>query len=183
MLHFSYYYYVPRSVVDQRTVFSLPAASLNSETLARLILDAPANSELALHSLVQIGSDIGHIPMIDLATSARAHLDKLRSVMPNEIFDQMVWFSSGRSFHGYGRRLLTPGGWQEFMGRLLLANPPMVNPIVDPRWVGHRLVAGYSALRWTKNTPHYITYPEIVISQSKAPQGPPGLLGQTSLSR
>lgn len=49
------------------------------------------------------------------------------------------------------------------MGKLFLATQVGVPPTVDPRWVGHRLIAGYAALRWTKNTPHYVDTPKKLI--------------------
>jgi hypothetical protein len=35
------------------------------------------------------------------------------------------------------------------MGRLLLLNLPEKPCLVDTRWVGHRLIGGYAALRWS----------------------------------
>ena len=100
-----------------------------------------------------------HIPMADMATNAKAPLIKLQTLLEHTGFGGFKWYSSGRSFHGYGDRLLSDSDWIRLMGALLLSNQRGMNPIVDPRWIGHRLLAGYSTLRWTKNTKHYIDYP------------------------
>lgn len=97
--------------------------------------------------------------MIDLSTSSRAHLKKLLAYLGESVFYGFSWYESGRSFHGYGSRLLTKSEWIEFMGILLLSNQKDLKPTVDPRWIGHRLIGGYSALRWTKNTYHYLNFP------------------------
>ncbi|MBP8273206.1 MAG: hypothetical protein KAY59_02190 [Acidobacteria bacterium] len=44
----------------------------------------------------------------------------------------------------------------------LLQNAPDPNELVDSRWIAHRLVAGYSALRWTGNQEHYLAEPRIL---------------------
>jgi len=156
---FSYYHYRPQSVIDERRVFSIVARTLNEELVFDLMKQTPHDMELALHSRVQVAGKIWHLPMIDMSTSARAHLEKLRATLSARIFESLVWFKSGRSFHGYSLVLLSEREWIQFMGGLLLCNLPKMHPTVDPRWIGHRLVAGYSALRWTRNTTQYLQFP------------------------
>ena len=116
--------------------------------------------ELALHSNVEVvGNESLHLVMVDMSTTARAHLEKLRAFLGDNFYQQIAWYSSGRSFHGYGTELLPQQDWYKFMGLLLLANQPHLGATVDPRWIGHRLLAGYAALRWTKNTSHYLGVP------------------------
>lgn len=100
--------------------------------------------------------------MVDFATRSRAQLPKLNEYLGSKVADSMLWFDSGRSFHGYGATLVTATEWRQLMGRLLLANKPNLLPLIDPRWVGHRLIAGYSALRWSCNTSQYIQPPQLV---------------------
>jgi hypothetical protein len=45
------------------------------------------------------------------------------------------------------------------MGSLLLLNKPSGFKLIDERWVGHRIMAGYSALRWSCNTKQYKKMP------------------------
>lgn len=163
-LYFSFYAYSPQTVADDRSVFRVPVEQfLDPKFMSEFLASVPAGQEAAIHSSVEL-ADGGtrHLVLVDMATSSKAHLEKLRVFLGDHFFQRMVWFSSGRSFHGYGADLLTDHEWVQFMGLLLLANKPRLEPTVDPRWIGHRLKAGYSALRWTKNTSHYIISPSRV---------------------
>jgi len=73
-----------------------------------------------------------------------------------------VVYNSGSSFHGYWVTLLEQEAWPQFLGGLLLRNLPAARQIVDDRWVGHSLIQGYSALRWTKKTDRYKSMPQAV---------------------
>ncbi|MCB4346308.1 hypothetical protein LA345_20650 [Burkholderia vietnamiensis] len=136
---------------------------LDSQRVGAMIDGAPAGHELAFHSDVRLSSgETRHVVMVDMATSSKAHLDKLRAFLGDNFFQRITWYASGRSFHGYGEDLLSSDEWVKFMGLLLLVNKPHMEPTVDPRWIGHRLLAGFSALRWTKNTSHYLLPPSLV---------------------
>lgn len=160
-LSLSFYEYHPQTVDDMRTAWTMLREDFVDPLIMSEFVDsAPKNQECALHSIVKlVDGEVRHLVMVDMATSAKAHLEKLRAVMGNHLFATMAWYDSGRSFHGYGEDLLTEREWFRFMGLLLLANKPKLEPTVDPRWIGHRLLAGYSALRWTKNTKHYLLPP------------------------
>ena len=160
---FSHYTYKRNTIEDNRTTFKISAKSITEDFLIDLCDKTPSGNNLAFHSTVYFNNGITkHIPMIDLATRAVGVISKILNVLPNELANKMIWFESGRSLHGYGTYLITPQSWMHFMGRLLLANQPQQHPVVDPRWIGHRLIAGYSALRWTKNTDDYIQIPQLV---------------------
>lgn len=163
----SYYSYQPQTVAESRTTWAISSAEfLQSASIEKIIAATPEGHELALHSNVRmLDGEERHLVMIDMSTGARAHLEKLRSFLGDHFFQQLAWFSSGRSFHGYGSVLLSKDDWVKFMGLLLLANKPRMEPTVDPRWIGHRLLGGYSALRWTKNTRHYLTPPSRIDPQ------------------
>lgn len=165
-LCFSYYSYRPRTVEDNRTVLNVSRKTfLEVDEIAALMANAPLDHELAIHSNVQLDNgEIRHIVMVDMATSSKAHLAKLRNFLGDNFFQRIAWYSSGRSFHGYGEDLLSNADWVGFMGLLLLVNQPRLEPTVDPRWIGHRLLAGFSALRWTKNTAHYLLPPTLIDS-------------------
>ena len=160
----SYYTYTPRSVNDTRTCFNLSFVDFQKEELiAEIMQKVPAGQELAIHSNIQLLSgEAVHFVMLDMSTSAKAHLEKLKAFLGGNLFEEIVWYQSGRSFHGYGHALLSQGEWVKFMGLLLLANQPKLEPTVDPRWIGHRLLAGYAALRWTKNTDYYVSTPVLL---------------------
>lgn len=159
---FSHYIYVPRTIDDQRTTFHVSAKELTLLKLEELCNSTPTGTELALHSKVLFPDKlIMHIPMIDLAARATGIIRRVIDVLPPELLGSMIWFESGRSYHGYGTVLISPEEWVKLMGRFLLVNQPQLLPVVDPRWIGHRLISGYSALRWTKNTGHYLQKPEL----------------------
>lgn len=169
VLSLSYYTYHPQSVKDSRQVWQISSRDfLDDEKVERVLSETPSGQELAIHSDVRLESgERKHLVMVDMSTSSRAHLDKLRVFLGDHFFQQIAWFASGRSFHGYGETLLAEGEWVSFMGLLLLANRPKLEATVDPRWIGHRLLAGYSALRWTRNTSHYLVAPARIEQSGK----------------
>lgn len=160
----SYYTYQPQTVADTRTDFLIPIEEfLDPAQMKRRMELTPAGQEMAVNSDFRLTSEERvHLVMVDMSTSAKAHLEKLRAFLGDNVFHRIAWFESGRSFHGYGESLLNERDWVKFMGLLLLANQPRLEPTVDPRWIGHRLLAGYSSLRWTKNTTHYRGVPVIL---------------------
>jgi len=162
----SYYTYVPRTVADTRRTWLVSRLEfLNERHIHDAMNSTPAGQELAVHSDLRLVDGTAlHLAMVDMSTTSKAHLAKLRAFLDEGSFEKIAWYSSGRSFHGYGSNLLAMSEWIRFMGLLLLANQPRLEPTVDPRWIGHRLVAGYAALRWTRNTPHYLGIPFAVES-------------------
>lgn len=167
-IELSYYEYIPQSLIDTRKVFSvLTSDFLNEDTILKIINDCPDGYELAIHSKITttINEEL-HIPMIDMSTGSAAQLSKLKPFLEND-FDHFIWYKSGRSYHGYGSTLISHQEWISMMGKLLLANQIGMPPTVDPRWVGHRLISGYAALRWTKNTSHYIDIPKLLTPSNK----------------
>ena len=168
-LNFSYYRYQAQSLDDPRRVFAVSAQAFEEpREIQKIIADVPEEHELAFHSRVSIAHGrVMHIPLIDMSTASAAQLEKLRPFL-GSMFHKFQWFKSGRSFHGYASTLIDVDAWAATMGVLLLANQKGLTPTVDPRWVGHRLIAGYSSLRWTKNTDYYIEEPR-ALNQSRLP--------------
>lgn len=157
----SYYTYLPRTVADTRSEWLIPTEEfLNPERMLGYMEQTPEGQEMAVHSNIMLASqEPVHLVMIDMATSSKAHLEKLRVFLGDNFFYKISWYDSGRSFHGYGDSILTEADWVKFMGLLLLANQPNLEPTVDPRWIGHRLLAGYASLRWTNHSRHYLRMP------------------------
>lgn len=180
-LALSYYTYLPQTVADNRTTWKLSAAEfLDTSRISSLLEATPDGHELAIHSDVLLNSgERHHMVMVDMSTTSKAHLEKLRVFLGDHFFQRIVWFNSGRSFHGYGEDLLSQQQWVKFMGLLLLANKPRLEPTVDPRWIGHRLMADFAALRWTRNTSYYLVQPSRVdSSRPSAPSSEVGPLGK-----
>jgi hypothetical protein len=147
--------------------------------------------ELAFHSRVRVatkddGVTTRHIPLVDFKTSDRTVVEKAAGNLVDEqhVADAAL-FASGRSYHLYLDVLLSPAEWVKFMGRLLLLNPRVGPAVVDSRWIGHRMMSGFAALRWTANTIPYTAPPQLVRRWGKPPrewssENTPELLRQRS---
>ena len=160
---FSKYMYTPNSLFDEREIFSVRGLECCESLVIDLLNDLNDRKELALHSKVKKkNGKVYHIPMIDFSfvDDWEEEFKRLiRNILPRKITRDLVVFSSGRSYHGYSTCLITPKEWREFMGILLLLNAPGNCKYIDCRWIGHRLVGGYSSLRWSCNTHNYLTLP------------------------
>lgn len=165
---FSIYEDVPGASNEGRRLIRISGKEIDDALVVDMIRNLPPGRELALNSRVRARGNVWHIPMVDLSTSALAQVQKLSAVLSSEIFESMAWFASGRSFHGYGFFLIEENQWVQLMGQLLLVNRPGYPAIVDPRWIGHRLVAGYSSLRWSRNTEKYLHPPVLAAGLSGA---------------
>ena len=165
VLHFSHYKYVPQSPFDQRVTIHISVKHVSIKWLCNEIKKLEPGWDLAWHSLVRTSKGYGrHVPMIDFSTqfmNARER-ELVYELLEKFIGARVRLYRSGRSFHGYATVLLSEKKWKEFMGRLLLLNMPNENAIVDSRWVGHRIIAGYTSLRWTANSEHYRQMPSMV---------------------
>ncbi|WP_374424290.1 hypothetical protein [Chromobacterium sp.] len=129
--------------------------------MADLLKKISEDENIAFHSEVTMkNNEKKHIPLIDMNTPSEAILEKLQNYLGENLYKKISWYKSGRSFHGYMEDMVEFKEWTQIMGRLLLCNQKNMAQTVDPRWIGHRLLAGYAALRWTKNGLHYIALPE-----------------------
>jgi hypothetical protein len=165
----SRYVYLPQALKEKRVSFLVPASLLSSSHLGQLLGELGDDEELAFHSNVRLpNGEIMHIPMLDFSGK---HIindwDVIESTLTESIrfrsvLDTFRLFDSGRSFHGYSLHLLSAQEWVLYMGALLLMNLPTGRKVVDSRWVGHRLLSGYSSLRWSCNTPHYKKMPHLI---------------------
>lgn len=164
-LEFSKYVYQPQSLMDKRTTFNIYSKDISAEWLDFQFSNLKLDEELALHSIIKVDGKTFHIPMIDFNCS-KEHLELSRKcllkVLDRKVVEGLKFYSSGRSMHGYGSYILKPGEWQKFMGRILLANLPGFPIVVDTRWVGHRIISGYSSLRLSNNTGDYLSFPELI---------------------
>ena len=156
-LFFSKYRYIPQSFIDDRSIFTLPLWQLTADkSYLNNASSLDYNEELAFHSqLFDFGVNY-HLPLIDFGNVDRGIIDSspLRDLAAHWGISFRI-YNSGRSFHAYGDRLIKENEWVKFMGSLLLLNKPSGFKLIDERWVGHRIMAGYSALRWSCNTSHY----------------------------
>jgi hypothetical protein len=85
----------------------------------------------------------GHIPMLDFrCPCSAANAGAIRQILSLLGQNSGILAESGRSYHFYGARLLSPSDWVHFMGRALL-----FAPLADPRYVAHRLADGECRLK------------------------------------
>lgn len=163
-VEFGIYTYIPRGLDNPRRIRKVNANELlcGYEILCREISDT---EEIAFHSRVYIGTaetiEVQHIPLIDLKGKNTDRIGELTDEVLNEYgWEKAFLFDSGRSYHLYFQALLSHNAWHQFMGRILLFNIEEEPELVDSRWVGYSLRAGYGALRWTKNTPWSLSRPK-----------------------
>lgn len=162
-LSFSRYLYRPQAPFDEREVFEVPLTEVNGSWLRSELSNLRPGWDLALNSsVVDVRRRRHHLPMIDFAKPSISAADfvLMRSLLGSGLVSGLSYFESGRSIHAYGSQLLGLGEWRVFMGKLLLLNLPAAEPLIDGRWVGHRLISGFAALRWSANSPHYLAVPK-----------------------
>lgn len=176
IFHFSRYTYTPDSLFDDREHLSVTGADLTRGWVDAAIDSLEPDQELALHSKVAVDGRTQHIPMIDFSAAelCSEDLGRIRAYLPKSVFLSLGFYRSGRSFHAYSARLLGPKAWMQLMGRLLLINQRHRHEVVDTRWIGHRLIAGYCSLRFSSNTDQYLSMPRkveiVTILKSKPPR-------------
>ena len=166
------YRYARRVREDERESFRVPIAEVDRRWLRRELAALSPEQELALESRVRVGRVTRHIPMLDFVGLERGQLSAVMDVLPQYPVREAQVYFSGRSFHAYFPLLIEPAEWVRFMGSALLCNTPSRLQIVDQRWIGHRLVGGYGALRWSANTAQYRGLPRRVRNMTLfAPSG------------
>ncbi|MDB4916370.1 MAG: hypothetical protein JWM95_4014 [Gemmatimonadetes bacterium] len=166
-IELSTYINVPESLTDRRESFCVRAEDVERR-FGALAKSLSAEEEIAFHSRVQVEGAPGrlrprHFPLLDFKTadSGVAEDASERLVAEHEA-PRAALFTSGHSYHLYMDLLLSDAQWTKFMGRVLLLNPREGPAIVDNRWVGHRLMSGFGALRWSANTPPYTQPPRLL---------------------
>lgn len=159
---FSKYHYRPASLIDERVTMEVLGRDVSWDWLRSILSELSDGWELALNSRVRDRRNrILHIGMIDFAegTNIDSIRDRCILVFGSNVWSSMCLFDSGRSFHGYVGVLLRPKNWIEFLGKCLLMNEGGKSQVVDSRWVGHRLLGGYCALRWSANSSYHGAMP------------------------
>jgi len=160
----SRYIYLPDSLSDNRIIDTTLGENFSTHYINSLLKNLNKDQELAFHSLVKTkNKKIYHIPMIDFSTPTldRETYYRLKNFIDYKILSNMFFYSTGNSFHAYSSKLLTHKEWLKFMGSLLLINPANSSSnIIDNRWIGHRIMSGFSTLRWSNNSGTYKSIPQ-----------------------
>ena len=115
-----------------------------------------------MHSTVLVDGRPMHIPMLDGACARLGGrgFGRLKKFIDPKWFSGMRFYQSGRSFHAYGSELMEASNLSSFLGSALLANEVGEDPVVDARWIGHRLMGGRASLRLSANGARSLMHPE-----------------------
>jgi hypothetical protein len=153
-----------QAVAPRSAVLRVPASDVTLSWIGDRFAELGPREEMAWHSWVECRGVGLHIPMIDfIGRPARAVLCHLSGMLSVEMSlkGSLVLFDTGRSFHAYFPDLIPEGSWAKYLGQLLLLNEHDRSPIIDTRWIGHALMRGFAALRWSHNTDRYEAMPSL----------------------
>lgn len=153
-----------QATAPRSDVLRVPASDVTSSWLADRFAALGPNEEMAWHSWVECKGVGFHIPMIDfIGHPDPSELSQLSKVLAARmgLKGHFVFFETGRSFHGYFPDLIAEGALPKYLGQLLLLNKHDRPELIDTRWVGHALVRGFTALRWSHNTNRYRGMPRL----------------------
>lgn len=132
-------------VESGRRWFPLKRDEVNADVLGRLRTAMPPGDALGVCSKVTLyDGRIMHIPMMDFkAFVSTLNERSLLRLFRQELGEQSgALLDSGNSYHYYGCRLVDVTDWHAFLGKCLLTAP-----LVDTRYIGHRLIEGFCILR------------------------------------
>ena len=153
----SHYKYVPQSFEDSRIIKKIKTENIRNYVNTT---NLESHEELAIHSRINKSGGEYHIPMIDFDTNNKENIKKIKPLLNKFNIKSGIIFSSGNSFHMYGDSLLCGREqWIKFMGTAL-RDYSYKTHIIDCRWIGHRLISGYSSLRISNNSGKYKKKPE-----------------------
>lgn len=154
-----------QAAAPRTAAFRVAAHDVTPEWLAERFTELGPDQEMAWHSRVECNGAIFHMPMIDFIGRPTLpevfHLSRLL-VGEMGLSGHLVLFETGHSFHGYFPDLIPEHAWPQYLGQLLLFNDADHPPIIDTRWIGHALVRGFTALRWSNNTNRYGSMPRLI---------------------
>jgi len=122
----------------------LESARLNVESLRNLVMGVTSGEIITVSSRVCLNDGgTGHIPMLDFhCPISRENQNLVVSILKHmNVCDGFI-LNSDKSYHFYGKSLLTDEELVKFLGCSLLWSP-----IVDRAWIAHQLIEASCALR------------------------------------
>lgn len=163
-VEFGLYVHTPGCIQDRREIVRVPIGMAREWFYSHMLEAERAGKEIALQSRVYFtDGSIHHIPMCDLTGKrGRPEIKRVCDAMKLFDVDTGYIFNSGRSYHVYGDKLIPESAFVPLSAALLLTNETRRRPTVDERWVAHRLLAGYYALRLTRVHKHYRRGPQFM---------------------
>lgn len=131
---------------DEHSI-ELRREEVSHDRLRSIVEEAGTDYGVALSSRVlKANGEYAHIPMLDFRCECSAHNIKVVKWALAAIGHRAgVIVNSGRSFHFYGLKVLTVPEWLRFIS---LAS--LFSPVVDARYLAHRLADGACRLRITQ---------------------------------
>jgi hypothetical protein len=131
--------------------FSFETPSTGIRPVQEIIDGLKSNFVLAVCSKCQLlDGSTAHIPMMDFRCKpSPENQQKVESSLRGIGQKRGYVLESGRSYHYYGLDLMDETSWIQFMGKCLL-----VSPLVDSRYIAHRLMEGKCALRVSTSSRH-----------------------------
>jgi hypothetical protein len=119
-------------------------AEVSRDRICSISQELRQGFSLALSSKVEMDNGgVAHIPMMDFRCApSRQNAEIVKTALKAMGEEAGVLVDSGRSFHFYGVRLLDKEAWIRFLAMGIL-----FSPIVDARYVAHRLADGACRLR------------------------------------
>ncbi|MBI4091916.1 MAG: hypothetical protein HY427_01780 [Candidatus Levybacteria bacterium] len=166
-LSFRAYFYIPNTESgDSEEAFRIPKDSfLQGDALNHRAQDLPERWNIAICSPVGLtDGSMRHLELLDLALSKsdenlQRTAQRLRQIIVPRFGGGFI-LETRKSYHFFGRRLLTPDQWLDFLGASLLTSIVTVTPDEDPnihervadyRYIGYSLLRRYTGLRITTN--------------------------------
>jgi hypothetical protein len=130
--------------VNKRFELSI-SASLEGKIIERAN-SLPNNKVLALCSNCRfLDRSVGHIPMMDFRCPPSVkNLDRVTIALKQIGQKRGAILETGKSYHFYGFDVLDEKQWTQFLAKCLL-----LSPLVDTRYIAHRLQIGTCVLRLT----------------------------------
>jgi len=146
----------------QTETIELVVSPATAKTLSELADDVQGRDAFALLSRVTLPSgEDRFIPMLDFTSKSTRPGSEPTVRAAVEVLDTPgTLFASARSYHFYGRALVSQAEQLAFWARALL-----LTPIVDERWIAHQMRSQTGALRISPNekgivpTPLFETVP------------------------
>ena len=128
---------------NEMVVTSTIKSSEWSSSCNNILVDNPSKSMIALSSCVKIeNGELAHIPMLDFACNNDESGFISAVTALKELSVPGFLLNSGKSFHFYGKKLLSNKDFFSFLGKAAL-----LTPIIDAPWIAHQLIEGAAALR------------------------------------
>jgi hypothetical protein len=139
-------------------IFCFATAPSGVQHIREKIQGLRSNVVLAICSKCRLADgSVAHIPMMDFrCKSSPENQKKVESSLRGVGQKAGYILESGRSYHYYGIDLMDEKSWIQFMGKCLL-----LSPLVDSRYIAHRLIEGTCALRISTSERHP-TFPMVV---------------------